>query len=78
MTTVLEGILPGPRRVRGIRVNVLLRKAIFPSQLKVTCCSLSRNRAALPLNGTRSLGGLKRRSAKVKVLKLDTSKGKTT
>lgn len=60
--TVKERILSGPR------LNVLLRKTIFASELKVTCCSLSRSHAVLPLNGAHRLTSFKRLSSKVEVL----------
>lgn len=52
----------------GMRVNILLTKTILASELKVTCCSLSRSRAALPLNVTHSLASLKSPRGKGKVL----------
>lgn len=50
------------------KMRVAWEWTIFASELKVTCCSLSRSRAALPLNGTRSLASPERPSGKGKVL----------
>lgn len=71
--TVRENIARAKKRMWH---NVLLRKTIFPSELKVTCSSLSRSRAALPLNATHSLAMLKRQRGKVQSVKLGTSHSK--